>query len=108
MVELSGLEACTEYSIGLRISLADNIQYRYINDTWISVGEFKAVQKKEAQIFTHPSSPNSGRFWMKNVISFKTIKITHDAKSMHGDVRITSSCLLTKHVLSSFFALDYA
>ena len=87
LVSLHGLEPDKDYTVSLKVTTADNQRYRYINMKWCATGESEVIQNEEKQIFRHPSSPNSGHFWMKRPLSFKSIKITHYAKSPHGHVR---------------------
>lgn len=86
LVSLSGLDPNLDYIVYLKVATADNQRYRYINMKWCATGESEVIQSEEKQTFRHPSSPNSGQFWMKRPISFKSIKITHYAKSQHGNV----------------------
>jgi len=65
---------------------ADKYRYKFINMQWVPVGESEVLQNEERQIIQHPSSPNSGEFWMKKPISFKTVKVTHNSTSKHGNI----------------------
>ena len=53
---------------------------------WVATGESEVVQNEAKQILPHPNSPNTGMFWMKRAISFKSVKITHFPKSRNGNV----------------------
>ena len=88
MVGIRGLELYTEYTISLRFSSADPYRYKFLNLQWVSVGESEMMQNEEKQIFCHPNSPNNGQFWMKKAISFKQVKITHNAFSESGNVSV--------------------
>lgn len=87
LVSLHGLNPKKKYSISVKVSPVDNYRYKYINMKWCPVGDSDVIQNVERQIFHHPSSPNTGHFWMKRSICFKSIKITHHRKSKYGNVR---------------------
>lgn len=86
MVTVRGLNPRAEYTVSLRMRPADKYRYKFINMQWVPVGESEVLQNEERQIIQHPSSPNSGEFWMKKPISFKTVKVTHNSASKHGNV----------------------
>lgn len=86
MVSLKGLDPATNYSIFLRMVSADQYRYKFLSMHWVPVGESEVIQNEERQIYCHPNSPNSGQFWMKKPISFKSVKITHNSSSKNGNV----------------------
>ena len=88
LVGIRGLEPVTEYTISLRISSADPYRYKFLDRQWVSAGESEMMQNEDKQIFCHPNSPNNGQFWMKKAISFKQVKITHNAFSESGNVSV--------------------
>ena len=45
---------------------------------------------EEKQTYVHPHSPNSGESWMKDPISFKSVKITNYEECEHGNVMFIS------------------
>ena len=106
LVSMQGLDPEMDYTISLKVATADNQRYRYINMKWCATGESEVIQNEDKQIFRHPSSPNSGHFWMKRPISFKSIKITHYAKSLHGNV--SKNIISAKIDTASFFSPDPA
>ena len=85
-LSLSGLELSQQYSVSLKVSPADTLRYRFIDFSWQSTGEAGAYEDMDKQIYIHPSSPNSGKFWMQNFISFKKVKITNYEDSKNGNV----------------------
>lgn len=97
MVSLKGLEPALDYTLTLRVAPADPFRYKFINMKWSKVGESEINQNEAKQLYTHPSSPNSGAFWIKKPISFRPIKITHNPNSKHGNV---SPSLHTKPLLN--------
>lgn len=90
MLTLQGLEPDGDYTLYLKVTPADDQRYRYINMKWCATGETEVNQNEEMQTYRHPSSPNSGQFWMKRPVSFKSIKITHYPKSKYGNVSLKS------------------
>ena len=83
MVSVRGLNPRADYTISLRMRSADKYRYKFLNLEWVRVGESELMQNEDRQIFKHPSSPNSGQFWMKKPISFKTVKISHNSTNKH-------------------------
>ena len=69
---------------------ADNYRYKYLNSTWIPVGESDILQKEAKHIYIHPNSKDpetaTGDCWMKKQVNFKNVKISHNPASPHGDV----------------------
>ena len=86
MLHLSGLDPSKDYTLTLKIAPADAYRYKFINMKWAVVGESEVNQNEARQTYVHSSSPNSGAFWMKKPISFRAIKITHNATSKNGNV----------------------
>ena len=85
-LSLSGLELSQQYSVSLKVSPADTLRYRFIDFSWQPTGEAGAYEDMDKQVYIHPSSPNSGKFWMQNFISFKKVKITNYEDSKNGNV----------------------
>lgn len=86
MVSLKGLLQNQDYTLTLRVASADVFRYKFVNMKWTTVGESEINQNEAKQLYTHPSSPNSGAFWMKKPISFRAIKISHSPNSRNGNV----------------------
>lgn len=86
MVTLRGLEPTQDYTVTLRVAPADTCRYKFLNMQWSAVGESEINQNEARQLFVHPNSPNTGEFWMKKPISFKSVKITHNPTSRNGNV----------------------
>ena len=89
-VSVKGLNPRTKYEVSLRVTPADNYRYKYLNSTWIPVGESDILQKEAKHIYIHPNSKEletcTGECWMKKQINFKNVKISHNPASSHGDV----------------------
>ena len=83
---MRGLNPRADYNISLRVRPADKFRYKYINMQWAHVTESEVLQNEGRQVFLHPSSPNSGEFWMRKPISFKSVKVTHNSSSVNGNV----------------------
>ena len=89
-MSVKGLNPRTKYEVSLRVTPADNYRYKYLNSTWIPVGESDILQKEAKHIYIHPNSKEletcTGECWMKKQINFKNVKISHNPASSHGDV----------------------
>ncbi|KAL5482069.1 hypothetical protein EMCRGX_G022350 [Ephydatia muelleri] len=91
-VSVKGLNPRTKYEVSLRVTPADNYRYKYLNSTWIPVGESDILQKEAKHIYIHPNSKEletcTGECWMKKQINFKNVKISHNPASSHGDLLV--------------------
>ena len=74
------------YNITLKVASADPNRYKYFGAKWSSVGESEVIQNEQRQVYHHSDSPNTGSYWMKRPISFKSVKITHFPNSKKADV----------------------
>ena len=86
MINVRGLNPRSEYVISLKVASTDGYRYKFYGHRWVAVGESEILQNEARQVFRHPSSPNTGDFWMTKPISFKSVKITHNPSSKNGNV----------------------
>ena len=88
-VEVRGLDPDKMYTIELSFEQIDAHRWRYVTGQW------QPGLKPDAAInripYQHPDSPNYGRKWMKDPISFSKVKLTNkvdraDASHVSGFV----------------------
>ena len=81
MASVSGLEPSKGYSVSINESSVNNFRYRY-KSGWFPTEECRRAHRGArgvTQTYMHLNSPNSGEFWMKSLVNFKTMKImNHD------------------------------
>lgn len=83
LVNISGLDPDTVYSLTLEILPVDNRRYKFVETEWVPVGR---VEKKQHCIeYRHPESPNTGHYWMENPVAFKLVKLTNNKNTIHKD-----------------------
>ncbi|BFY97377.1 hypothetical protein BsWGS_00417 [Bradybaena similaris] len=80
------------YVLSLELNSVDNNVYKYCNGKWVAskIGSClypTPVPGREACL--HHSSPNTGLFWMKEPVSFATVKISNNLDS-HGTIVLQS------------------
>eukprot|EP00118_Oscarella_pearsei_P021631 m.243810 g.243810 ORF g.243810 m.243810 type:complete len:502 (+) comp40240_c0_seq1:225-1730(+) len=75
---VNGLDHAAVYRIKLELFPVDGVRYRYDGTQWVSV-EGEANQSEPSNVISaeHPESPNTGKHWMKNVVSFRKAKVTN-------------------------------
>lgn len=112
VITIKGLKPALTYRLSLRVTPADLCRYKFLNMHWSNVGESEINQNEQKQLYRHPSSPNTGAFWMRKPISFRSIKITHSPTSKNGNVRARDICMdshqhnreeFTSNKVESFF-----
>ena len=107
LVTIRGLNLSLKYNISARFVSADSYRYKYICGRWISVGESDVIQDESRMIYAHPTSPNTGEYWMKKPITFKSIKITHHLKSKNGNVSLQPFALPFLVIVLSQYFIQY-
>ena len=78
MVSLRGLDLNILYDVSFKVTPADPYRYKFKNVKWQIIGLSEVNQNENRQIYRHSNSPNTGIFWMKKPVSFKSVKITHN------------------------------
>ncbi len=74
-VNIRGLDPDKMYTVELSFEQIDSHRWRYVSAQW------QAGTKPDPPIvrlpYQHPDSPNYGRRWMKDSISFPKVKLTN-------------------------------
>ena len=84
VITVKGLELDAMYRVVLEIprTSTDGHRYRYTNFQWIKTSKSDIeLGATSPPYWIHPDSPESGRFWMKNTVSFKKAKLTNDPRT---------------------------
>lgn len=85
-VAVRGLDPETLYDLKLDFLPCDQYRWRYVSGRWQTNGKqenpgpnqdrrYGLTSRGEA--YSHPKSPNYGRFWMSEVVEFKNVKLTN-------------------------------
>jgi len=102
-VSVHGLDPETLYDFKLDFLPCDNYRWRYVSGQWQTNGKqdntnlnqdrrYGMTIKNEP--YSHPKSPNYGRFWMSDIVEFKNVKLTNRPNPTKDD-----------HVKSFLFSL---
>lgn len=83
LVNISGLDPNTVYSLTLEILPVDNRRYKFIETEWVAVG--RVEKKQHYREYRHPDSPKLGSYWMENPVAFKLVKLTNNKNTIHDD-----------------------
>lgn len=74
-VSVRGLDPEKMYTVELSFEQIDSHRWRYVSSQW------QPGTKPDPPIvrpaYQHPDSPNYGRRWMKDIISFPKVKLTN-------------------------------
>lgn len=105
---MHGLSRKKEYNIYVRAVCSDQYRYKYLQNSWTQVSESEFTHDAKKMISKHPSSPQTGTKWMAKDVDFKSLKITHYAKSKGGDVSVVYASVVYAsivriHILLCFF-----
>lgn len=84
-VSVSGLNAEQKYCFSLEMVPMDSHRYKYLNSKWIQVGKAD-VHCTEKMKHEHPDNANTGKFWMRQKVSFKKVKLTNNKANKHNHV----------------------
>ena len=92
---MRGLDPQALYSVGIEIYLIDDTRYKFVNSSWLGVASEATAEVPVARpsTFTHEKSPMKGEFWMGDVVSFKTTKITNHEENLKGHVSKTTELM---------------
>ena len=85
-VAVHGLDPETLYDFKLDFLSCDHYRWRFVSGQWQTNGKqdnatinqdrrYGVTSKGEP--YSHPKSPNYGRFWMSDVVEFKNVKLTN-------------------------------
>ena len=84
-VSVSGLNPDQKYCFSLEMFPMDSHRYKYLNSKWIQVGKAD-VHCTEKMKHEHPDNANTGKFWMRQKVSFKKVKLTNNKANKHNHV----------------------
>ncbi len=107
-VSVHGLDPETLYDFKLDFLPCDNYRWRYVSGQWQTNGKqdntnlnqdrrYGMTIKNEP--YSHPKSPNYGRFWMSDIVEFKNVKLTNRPNPTKDDH--------VKSFLLFFFVFDF-
>ncbi|CAF0859498.1 unnamed protein product [Didymodactylos carnosus] len=88
-ISIRGLDPDTFYEIKLDFAQTDNHRWRYVSGHW------QPGSKQEPPalrgIYSHPKSPNYGKYWMSDIITFCKVKLTNKTNSIGDDQIVLNS-----------------
>ncbi len=77
-VSLSGLLPAVSYAVLLEFHLAVEHRWRFLNGEWQNTaGSYSGDPPEHRTVYIHPSSPLTGREWMKERITFSKLKLSN-------------------------------
>ncbi|KAL8169434.1 UNVERIFIED_CONTAM: hypothetical protein K2H54_049141 [Gekko kuhli] len=85
---ITGLESNLKYILVMDISPVDNCCYKWNGHSWEPSG--KAEPHVFGQVFIHPESPSTGRYWMYQPVSFYKLKLTNNTLDQEGHIILHS------------------
>ncbi|CAF5206871.1 unnamed protein product, partial [Rotaria magnacalcarata] len=112
-VGVRGLDPETLYDFKLDFIPCDNYRWRYVSRQWQTNGKQDNTSLNQdrrygvtikGEPYSHPKSPNYGRFWMSDIIEFKNVKLTNRPNPTKDDHIILNSLHKYKpriHILQS-------
>ena len=103
-VSVSGLNAEQKYCFSLEMVPMDSHRYKYLNSKWIQVGKAD-VHCTEKMKHEHPDNANTGKFWMRQKVSFKKVKLTNNKANKHNHVSPSHDILYKAAFLSICIAI---
>jgi len=93
-VSAHGLDPECLYDFKLDFLPNDNYRWRYVSGRWQTNGKQDQTSSNhdrhfgltvKGEPYSHPKSPNYGRFWMSDIIEFKNVKLTNRANPIKDD-----------------------
>ena len=83
-ISVKGLDPDAKYIMVMDIVPVDDNRYKFHDSEWVVTG--KAEPQLPGRLFVHPDSPATGAQWMKQIISFKQLKLTNNHLDQLGYV----------------------
>ncbi len=89
-----GLDPETLYDFKLDFLPCDNYRWRYVSGRWQTNGKQDNTNLNQdrhygvtikGEPYSHPKSPNYGRFWMSDIVEFKNVKLTNRSNPIKDD-----------------------
>uniref|UniRef100_A0A8C9ZNG9 T-box domain-containing protein n=1 Tax=Sander lucioperca TaxID=283035 RepID=A0A8C9ZNG9_SANLU len=89
-VQISGMDPTAEYVLLMDFISVDNTRYRYAfhSSSWLVAGRADVVAP--SRMHFHPDSPAHGAQWMKQTVSFDTLKLTNNLLDDNGHMILNS------------------
>ncbi|MEQ2290116.1 T-box transcription factor TBX1-B [Ameca splendens] len=89
-VRISGMDPSAEYVLLMDFIPVDDKRYRYAfhSSSWLVAG--RADVAAPSRIHFHPDSPAPGAQWMKQTVSFDTLKLTNNLLDDNGHMILNS------------------
>ncbi|XP_026230161.1 T-box transcription factor TBX1-B isoform X2 [Anabas testudineus] len=89
-VRISGMDPAAEYVLLMDFIPVDNERYRYAfhSSSWLVAG--RADVAAPSRMHFHPDSPARGAQWMKQTVSFDTLKLTNNLLDDNGHMILNS------------------
>ncbi|XP_058490472.1 T-box transcription factor TBX1 [Solea solea] len=89
-VRISGMDPTVEYVLLMDFIPADDKRYRYAfhSSSWLVAG--RADVAAPSRMHFHPDSPARGSQWMKQTVSFDTLKLTNNLLDENGHMILNS------------------
>ncbi|XP_069004477.1 T-box transcription factor TBX1-A [Embiotoca jacksoni] len=89
-VRISGMDPSAEYVLLMDFIPVDDKRYRYAfhSSSWLVAG--RADVAAPSRMHFHPDSPARGAQWMKQTVSFDTLKLTNNLLDDNGHMILNS------------------
>ncbi|XP_029372531.1 T-box transcription factor TBX1-A [Echeneis naucrates] len=89
-VQISGMDPAAEYVLLMDFIPVDDKRYRYAfhSSSWLVAG--RADVAAPSRMHFHPDSPARGAQWMKQTVSFDTLKLTNNLLDDNGHMILNS------------------
>ncbi|XP_060929407.1 T-box transcription factor TBX1 [Limanda limanda] len=89
-VQISGMDPTAEYVLLMDFIPVDDKRYRYAfhSSSWLVAG--RADVAAPSRMHFHPDSPARGAQWMKQTVSFDTLKLTNNLLDDNGHMILNS------------------
>uniref|UniRef100_A0A3Q3X2I7 T-box domain-containing protein n=1 Tax=Mola mola TaxID=94237 RepID=A0A3Q3X2I7_MOLML len=84
-VQISGMYPAAEYVLLMDFVPVDDKRYRSDISSWLVAGRADVIAP--SRMHFHPDSPACGAQWMKQTVSFDTLKLTNNLLDDNGHVR---------------------
>ena len=110
-VAVRGLDPETLYDFKLDFAPCDNFRWRYVTGQWQTNGKQDITNLNQdrrygvtvkGEPYSHPKSPNYGRFWMSDVVEFKNVKLTNRPNPIKDD-HVSNASYPLMDLLRRFF-----
>ncbi|XP_033970366.1 T-box transcription factor TBX1-A [Trematomus bernacchii] len=89
-VQISGMDPTAEYVLLMDFIPVDDKRYRYAfhSSSWLVAGRADVIAP--SRMHFHPDSPACGAQWMKQTVSFDTLKLTNNLLDYNGHMILNS------------------